>query len=126
MGISELVKCQRTYFQSHATIDVNYRLSMFKKLKDTIIKYESRIHAALKADLGKSETESYMCETGLTLSELSYQISHLKRWSRPRTHRTGLANFHAHSFTVQELLRRCRQQWYGFLSWQKELRYFQP
>ena len=102
MEISALVKNQRAYFQSHATIDVNYRLSMLKKLKAAIIKYESRIHDALKKDLGKSETESYMCETGLTLSELSYQISHLKRWARPRTHRTGLANFHAHSFTVQE------------------------
>lgn len=44
MEISELVKCQRTYFQSHASIDINYRLSMLKKLKYTIIKYESRIH----------------------------------------------------------------------------------
>lgn len=102
MEISELVRRQRAYFQTHATLDINYRLTMLKKLKETIQLYESRIHAALKADLGKSETESYMCETGLTLSELSYQISHLKRWARPRTHRTGLANFHAHSFTVQE------------------------
>ena len=102
MDIKELVKCQRAYFQTHATIDIDYRLSMLKKLKDTIKKCEPQIRDALKTDLGKSETESYMCEIGLTLSELSYQISHLKRWARPRTHRTGLANFHAHSFTVQE------------------------
>ena len=102
MEIKELVNRQRTYFQSHITIDINYRLTMLKKLRETIQAKEPQILSALKEDLGKSETEGYMCEVGLTLSELSYQISHLKRWARPKTHHTGLVNFHAHSFTVQE------------------------
>lgn len=102
MEISQLVTLQRTYFQTHATLDVNYRLTMLRKLKSTLIKYEPLIHAALKKDLGKSESESYMCETGMTLSELSYQIRHLKQFARPKRHRTGLVNFHAKSFTVKE------------------------
>lgn len=79
MEIKELVNRQRTYFQSHITIDINYRLTMLKKLRETIQAKEPQILSALKEDLGKSETEGYMCEVGLTLSELSYQISHLKR-----------------------------------------------
>ena len=102
MEISQLVNQQRTFFSTHITLDVNYRLTMLKKLKNTIIRYESGIQDALKTDLGKSETESYMCEIGLTLSELSYQIGHLKQYARPKRHRTGIANFHAKSFTVKE------------------------
>ena len=102
MEIKELVNRQKIYFQTHATLDITYRLSMLKKLRNTIKIYEPQIRDALKTDLGKSETESYMCEIGMTLSELSYQISHLRRWARPKTHHTGLVNFHARSFTVQE------------------------
>ena len=102
MEIKELVNRQKIYFQTHATLDITYRLSMLKKLRNTIKIYEPQIRDALKTDLGKSETESYMCEIGMTLSELSYQISHLRRWARQKTHHTGLVNFHARSFTVQE------------------------
>ncbi|MGN1147568.1 MAG: aldehyde dehydrogenase [Lachnospiraceae bacterium] len=102
MDIEKIVKNQRTFFNSGKTFDVHYRIEMLQKLKSTIQKYEQEIGAALYTDLGKSETESYMCETGLTLSELSYQIKHIKGWSRNRRRKTDLANFHAKSFTVQE------------------------
>lgn len=102
MNIAELVQRQKAFFQTRQTFDVEYRLRMLKKLKEAIRKYEPEIHNALKADLGKSETEAYMCETGMTLSELSYQLKHLKHWAKNRRHPTGLANFHAKSFTVQE------------------------
>lgn len=102
MDVEKIVKNQRTFFNSGKTFDVHYRIEMLQKLKSTIQKYEQEIGAALYTDLGKSETESYMCETGLTLSELSYQIKHIKGWSRNRRRKTDLANFHAKSFTVQE------------------------
>ena len=37
-----------------------------------MIRHEADLAAALKADLGKSRMESYMCEIGLTLSELTW------------------------------------------------------
>lgn len=102
MDISNLVEKQQSFFHTRRTFSVDYRISMLKRLKQAIIAHEADIHKALKADLGKSETESYMCETGMTLSELSYQIRHLRKWSKNRRYPTGLANFHARSFTVQE------------------------
>ena len=59
---------------------------------------EDRLHEALKKDLNKSGFESYMTETGLTLSELSYMKKHLKGFAKPRRHITPLAQFHGRSF----------------------------
>ena len=71
-------------------------------MKSVILKYENEINQALYEDLGKSPSESYMCEVGLTLSELSYQIKHIKRWSRAKRHITDLTNFHGKSYSVFE------------------------
>lgn len=102
MEISKLVEKQKEFFDSHKTFDINYRILMLKKFRQAVRDHKDDINEALKKDLGKSETETYMCEIGLTLSELSYQIKHIKKWSKNKRRRTGLANFHAKSFTVQE------------------------
>lgn len=101
-NIRQLVDDQRAFFRTHKTIDPIFRIEYLKKLKASILAHEADIHAALKADLGKSETEAYMCETGMTLSELSHQIKHAAKWSRGRRCSTNLANFPAVSFTVPE------------------------
>ncbi len=101
-NIEQTVSRQREFFATKQTFDLTCRLQMLKKLKAAIIAHEADISAALKEDLGKSATESYMSEIGITLSELSYQIKHLRRFARPKRRPTGLANFHAKSFTVQE------------------------
>ncbi len=102
MDISKIVEKQKKFFDTGKTLDVNFRVAALKRLKKAILDHEDDINLALKEDLGKSEMETYMCETGMTLSELSYQISHVRRWSKDQTKPTGLANFHARSFTVQE------------------------
>ena len=102
MQIKKIVDEQKKYFQTRETFDLDFRISMLKKLKSSIKTHENDILQALHTDLGKSDTEGYMCEVGLTLSELSYQINHIRKWSRPQKYPTGLANFHAKSFTVKE------------------------
>ncbi len=96
--IKELVLLQRKYFRTGATLPVEVRLRALVKLKACILKYEDEIHKALKADLGKSEFESYMCETGMTLSELSYLIKHIFSFTKEKRVLTPLAQFHAKSY----------------------------
>ena len=96
--IKELVLTQRKYFRTGATLPVELRLKALLKLKACILKYENEIHSALKADLGKSGLESYMCETGMTLSELSYMIKHIFSFAREKTVLTPLAQFHSRSY----------------------------
>ncbi len=96
--IKQIIKAQRTYFQTGATLSIDKRLLVLRKLKACILKHEQEIHAALQRDLGKSSFESYMCETGLVLSELSYMIKHTKHFAKGKNVRTPLAQFHSRSF----------------------------
>lgn len=101
-NIRMVVEHQRKFFDTKETLNINKRIYYLKKLKTSILKYENEINEALFQDLGKSASESYMCEVGLTLSELSYQIKHIRRWSRPKRHITDLTNFHGKSYSVFE------------------------
>ena len=102
MSIVDTVNACRDHFASGATIPIEARIRALRALERAIVENEDAINAALKSDLGKSATESYMCEVGLTLAELRYQIHHVRRWARRHRKHTGLANFHAKSFTVAE------------------------
>ena len=89
---------QRKFFNSGKTLDIKYRIYYLKKLQEAILKKEKDILNALNKDLGKSETEAYMCEVGLSLSEISYFLKNLKTLSKEKTVPTSLANFPARSF----------------------------
>ena len=102
MRTEALVKRQRSFFDSRETIAVSCRIRALDALETAIKKYESELAGALRKDLGKSRAEAYMCEIGLTLSELRYVRKHIRRWSRNRTVRIPLSQFHGKSFTVQE------------------------
>lgn len=102
MLVDELINKQRAFFQTGQTFSVEYRIAALKSLKKAILKNEQALISALEKDLGKSATESYMCEIGLTLDELGYAIKHTRCWSKKRRVRTPMAQFHAKSFTIQE------------------------
>ncbi len=102
--IQEIIEKQREFFNRGETVSYNFRKNALIKLKSTILKYENEIKDALLKDLGKSSTESYMCEIGMVLSELSYAIKHLKSWLKKKRVRTPLAQFHSKSFIVSEPL----------------------
>ena len=100
MSIESTVAAQRAYFLKGETLDVAFRKDALRRLRETILSHEAQINAALQQDLGKSPSESYMCEVGMTLSELSYTLAHVGRWARRHSVLTPLAQFHARSFTV--------------------------
>lgn len=96
--IQSLLKSQKNYYKSGVTIPVKFRIAQLKKLYKTIKKYENEVNVALKIDLGKSHYEGFMCESGLVLSEISYMIRHVKRFSKRKTVYTPITNFASHSF----------------------------
>jgi len=51
----------------------------------------------LHSDLGKSRTEAYMCEVGLTISEISYFLKNLKKFAKDKIVPTPITNFHSKS-----------------------------
>ena len=96
--IASLLDKQREYYKSGVTVPVNFRIEQLKKLYAAIKKYENEILQALHTDLGKSDYESFMCEIGLVLSEITYMIRHTKKFAKRKTVYTPITNFHAHCF----------------------------
>lgn len=96
--IDDILQLQRDFYDSGATIPVSFRKEQLKKLYQAIQKYQPQIAEALKKDLGKSSYESFMCEIGLVLSEISYMIRHVKKFSKRKTVYTPLAQFASHSY----------------------------
>lgn len=98
MDIKELISEQRIFFQSGKTLSVDFRIEELKKLYQSVQDFEKEVLDALQADLGKSATESYMCEVGMALSEIRYMIKHVKKWSKGEKVRTPIAQFAAKSY----------------------------
>lgn len=102
MDIKEYVNLQREFYATHQTKDINYRIKTLKTIEKWIVEHENLICEALKEDLNKSQTEAYMCEIGLVLSELRYQIKHIKKWSKNKKVWTPLAQFYGVSYESYE------------------------
>lgn len=98
MNIENILEEQRKYFLTGKTLPVKHRIEHLKKLYEAIKGSEKEICMALKADLGKSEYESYMCEVGMALSEISHLIRHTEAYAKERRVRTPLAQFPSKSY----------------------------
>ena len=98
MTIEKILDAQRAYFQSGATLPVSFRIAMLKKLLAAVKKYEKEIGRALAADLGKSDFEGFMCETGLVCSEISYMIKHVRRYAKEKRVHTPITQFASRSY----------------------------
>lgn len=96
--IASLLDKQREYYKSGVTVPVDFRIEQLKKLYAAIKNYKHEILQALHTDLGKSDYESFMCEIGLVLSEITYMIRHTKKFAKRKTVYTPITNFHAHCF----------------------------
>ena len=96
--IKDILQQQNHFFSSGKTIPAEFRLKQLESLKEAMIRHEADLAAALKEDLGKSRMESYMCEIGLTLSELTWMQKHLRNLMRSKRVSTPAAQFAAKSF----------------------------
>lgn len=91
--IQDLVAQQKALFATGATLPIETRVSALKGLHEGIRLHEAQICEALKADLGKSASESYMCEVGLVLGEISYMLKNIRRLAGKRYVRTPLTHY---------------------------------
>ena len=96
--IKKQIEIQRNYFYTGATLPVKGRIEVLQKLKEYIVGHEKEIHDALHEDLGKSSFESYMCETGLVLSELTHMIQHIEEYAEEQDVHTPISQFAARSY----------------------------
>lgn len=91
--INKIVEGQRIYFNSQKTKNIDFRLNQLDIRLNAINKNEYKILKALKADLNKSEFESYETEIGVIISEIKNAKLNLKKWNKPKKVKTPILNF---------------------------------
>ncbi|MBQ8003629.1 MAG: aldehyde dehydrogenase [Oscillospiraceae bacterium] len=96
--INSIVSAQRSFFRTGATLPVSFRIDALKRLREALCRNEDKIARAIEYDLGKNAFESYMCETGLVISEIGHMLRHIKSYAREKTVPTPLAHFPSRSF----------------------------
>lgn len=82
---------KRKFFDEGKTLSYEFRIEQLKLLKSAVQNKEKRIEEALKQDLGKSRTESWVTEISFVLSEIDFTIKHLEEWMSPEKKSTPIA-----------------------------------
>lgn len=88
--MKELIERQREFFNTGESFSYQYRKQALERLKESIKSHEAEIAVALKKDLGKSATESYLSEVGMLLDDISYTLKHLSSWMKPKRESTPM------------------------------------
>jgi len=101
-AIQQIHQQQKEYFFSQATKTYEQRIKLLKDLKGQIEAYETRIVAAMQADMAKPTTEAVGGEIWYVLEEIEYTLRKLKHWMKPRRVRTPLLHFRASSSIYPE------------------------
>lgn len=96
--IEQIIKKQQAYFATGVTLPVSFRKMALKKLYKMMVEREADLTRAVKADLGKSANETYMCEIGLIKAEISHFLKKLDGYAREKRVPTPLAQYVSRSF----------------------------
>lgn len=91
--IHETVESQRRFFKTNQTLDIKWRKEQLIRLKIAVQTYEKDIAKALHEDLGRSETEAYLTDTGVIITEINEILKGLDKWAKPETHFSGMMCF---------------------------------
>ena len=101
--VHAIVERQRAFFRTGKTLDVNFRIEMLKKLKQSVLDHREMLEKALYEDLNKSPIEAYLCDVGPVIVEVNEILHGLKRWARPERHFSGLMCFPSTTTTVYKM-----------------------
>ena len=102
--IGHLVRSQKEFFRSGATLDKKFRRDMLLRLRTALKKWEQPLYDALYEDLHKSREEACLTELSIVTGEINNHLRHLGRWMRPQCYPTPLKMFPSRSRTVSEPL----------------------
>lgn len=91
--VHELVLKQRKFFESGKTLDLNWRKNQLIRLKMAVKAYQKDIEKALYDDLGRCDTEAYLCDIGPVILEIDEALANLRKWAKPEIHFSGLQCF---------------------------------
>ena len=102
--INTILASQKQYFNTGATLSVDFRKEQLHKLAQALEQFEKPLADALWTDLHKSFQEAYLTEIGLVKAEIREHLKGLGRWLRCKRVHTPLTLFPSSSFVVKEPL----------------------
>lgn len=102
--IPSIIQSQRAFFHTGATLDLNFRRQMLKRLQAALDKWEQPLADALWADLHKSYEEAYLTELSIVRGEVKNHLRHLGRWAKRKRMSTPIKMFPSRSYIVSEPL----------------------
>ena len=98
-----IVEKERAFFRTGETLPLAFRIAQLKKLRRAVILHEKELTAALAADLGRSETEAYLCDVLPLIMEINETLRGLPKWARAEKHFSGLVCFPSTVTTVYKM-----------------------
>lgn len=107
MNYADILQQQKTFFNSHATKDLDFRKAQLQKLKKVVKSNEKLLYDAIYQDFGKSEFETFGTEISFIYKDIDYYLKNLKSFAKPKSVLTNIVNQMASSKIVFEPLGNC-------------------
>ncbi|MDO5519149.1 MAG: aldehyde dehydrogenase [bacterium] len=101
-GALEVIKHHKDYFHTNETKEVSFRIKQLKRLKWAMKFYEKEVLDALKTDLGKHPTESYMTEVGYVYKSIDEMVKQIEKWAKPVSIKTPFYMMPAKSYMTYD------------------------
>lgn len=102
--LEKIINEQKIFFRTGLTNTEDFRKKALITLKNSIDKYKEEIIYALKMDLNKSSTESYISEIASAFVEIDFSLKNLSDWMKDTREITNMEAMPAKSFTRYEPL----------------------
>lgn len=107
MNYTDILQQQKTFFNSHATKDLDFRKAQLQKLKKVVKSNEKLLYDAIYQDFGKSEFETFGTEISFIYKDIDYYLKNLKSFAKPKNVLTNIVNQMGSSKIVFEPLGNC-------------------
>ena len=107
MIMNQLVSQQRTYFNTHETKGLTFRIAQLNKLDALLKSNEKLLYKAIYSDFKKSEFDTYTTELALLYHDIKDAKRNLRKWSKTKRVGTNMLNFPAKSYIIPEPLGVC-------------------
>lgn len=103
-AIAPAVKTLQHYFATGKTKSIAWRVQQLEQVKKMAVEQEQAIMQALKKDLRKCTSESWISEIGFVVSDVEHTLKKLKKWAKPRKVSTPLLAQPGKSYQMPEPL----------------------
>ncbi|GIN38016.1 aldehyde dehydrogenase [Heyndrickxia oleronia] len=100
--IHSIIQMQKQFHKDGQTKNIDFRIQQLRKLKSMIIENEKEIMEALKTDLNKSEFESYTTEIGFVLSEITFTLKNIRKWTKPTRVKSSFTHIGSKGYVYKE------------------------